>query len=116
MDFNRKHGRGLQIIFLTALKRRKSKEYYLIPILSNVEYHKDQFLVLCFSYYILMIYLPNCDLSSRVRMYADDTNLTYASADQSDISSMLNRNLETIHEWLKANRLSLNVTKTKYIC
>ena len=59
--------------------------------------------------------LPNCVFSSRVRRYADDTNLTYASTDQSKISNMLNGDLETIPEWLKANKLSLNVTKTKMV-
>ena len=54
-------------------------------------------------------------IQSKLRMYADDNNLTYASADQTEIFHSLNCDLETIHEWLKANKLSLNVTKTKYM-
>ena len=86
----------------------------MIPILSSVEYHKDLFLVHCFSYYILMTCLTVICYPEYV-MYADDTNLTYASANQTEIFCLLNRDLETIHERLKANKLSLNITKTKYM-
>ena len=55
MDLNQKHRRGWQIDFLIALKTRKFKDCYPIAMLSNVGYHKDQFFVLCFSYFILMV-------------------------------------------------------------
>ena len=48
-------------------------------------------------------------------MYADDTNLTVASADLSDIETMLNQDLKNISHWLITNKLSLNVAKTEYM-
>ncbi len=52
---------------------------------------------------------------SRVSLYADDTAL-YTSA-QTQIELVLNLRVElsTVDEWLKANRLTLNVKKTKYV-
>ena len=57
--------------------------------------------------------LPNCNLLSDVRMYADDTNLTYASKDHEELFSSFTRDLGNLKQWLDSNRLSLNVVKTK---
>ena len=46
-------------------------------------------------------------------MYADDTNLTYASNDHEELFSSLTRDLGNLNQWLDSNRLSLNVVKTK---
>ena len=50
-------------------------------------------------------------------MYADDT--TYCCLEDitcRNKSHIINIELEGVHSWLKANRLALNVNKTKYIC
>ena len=57
--------------------------------------------------------LPNCNLLSDVRMYADDTNLTFASKDPEELFSSLTHDLSNLKRWLDSNRLSLNVLKTK---
>ena len=57
--------------------------------------------------------LPNCNLLSDVRMYADDTNLTFASKDPNELFSSLTHDLGNVKQWLDYNRLSLNVLKTK---
>ena len=57
--------------------------------------------------------LPNCNLLSDVRMYANDTNLTFASSDPEELFSSLTHNLSNLKQWLDSNRLSLNVLKTK---
>ena len=57
--------------------------------------------------------LPNCNLLSDVRMYADDTNLTFASKDPNELFSSLTHDLGNLKQWLDSNRLSLNVLKTK---
>ena len=57
--------------------------------------------------------LPNCNLLSDVRMYADDTNLTFASKDPEDFFLFLTHDLSNVKQWLDSNRLSLNVLKTK---
>ena len=44
--------------------------------------------------------LPNCNLLSDVKMYADDTNLTYASKDHEELFSSLTRDLGYLKQWL----------------
>ena len=50
-------------------------------------------------------------------IYADDTNLFYPTNDIETLFSTVNRlNMELgkISEWVKANKLSLNIKKTNY--
>ena len=47
-------------------------------------------------------------------MFADDTNLFYAHKDIHCMLSDVNKELTNINEWYVANKLSLNVEKTKY--
>ena len=49
-------------------------------------------------------------------MYADDTNLTFASNNIDDINYYLNQDLANVNKWLIANRLTLNQLKTELIC
>ena len=46
-------------------------------------------------------------------MYADDTNLTFASSDPEELFLSLAHDLSNLKQWLDSNRLSLNVLKTK---
>ena len=48
-------------------------------------------------------------------MYADDTQLTYASNNTHNIQTSLNEDLENVHNWLRANKLTLNMTKTEFM-
>ena len=57
--------------------------------------------------------LPNCNLLSGVRMYADDNNLTYSSKNPDDLFSSHTHDHANLRQWLDSNRLSLNVLKTK---
>ena len=59
--------------------------------------------------------LPNCLSHSRARMCADDTHLTYASNDIDDIDHHFNEDLAKVSEWLVANRLTLNQSKTEFM-
>ena len=59
--------------------------------------------------------LPNCLSNCEPRMYADDTHLTYASDNVDNIQLHLNQDLENVHNWLRANKLTLNMTKTKFM-
>ena len=47
--------------------------------------------------------LPNCLHFSQPRMYADDTSLTYASADLKLINDCVNDDLNKVYIWLSAN-------------
>ena len=59
--------------------------------------------------------LPNCIEHSQARMYADDTNLTFASNNIDDINYHLNHDLANVNKWLIANRLTLNQSKTEFM-
>ena len=48
-------------------------------------------------------------------MYADDTHLTLASNNISDINQNLNQGLANVSEWLIAHKLTLNQSKTEFM-
>ena len=48
-------------------------------------------------------------------MYADDTHLTYAAGDLESIQLCLNEDLTNVFNWLQANKLTLNMTKTEFM-
>ena len=48
-------------------------------------------------------------------MIADNTNLFYEHKDLKTFFSVVNQELQKINEWFEANKLSLDVGKTKYI-
>ena len=48
-------------------------------------------------------------------MFADDTNLTYASNNIHEINHNFNEDLANVSEWLSANKLTLNQTKTEFM-
>ena len=48
-------------------------------------------------------------------MYAGNTHVTYESDNARDIQTNLNTKLENIHNWLTANKLNLNMTKTDFM-
>ena len=47
-------------------------------------------------------------------MFADDTNLFFSNYDIPVLFTTVNSELSKINQWFLANKLSLNVTKTKY--
>jgi len=59
--------------------------------------------------------LPACHLYKKPRMYADDTTLSLASQDSSALQCQMNQDLNTIQTWLNANKLTLNVKKSKFM-
>ena len=59
--------------------------------------------------------LPNCLSISQPRMYADDTHLTFASNDVTILEENMNNELTKVSEWLIANKLTLNRSKTEFM-
>ena len=59
--------------------------------------------------------LPNCLSNSEPRTYADDTNLTYAGDSVDNLQLYLNQDLDNVHNWLRGNKLTLNMTKTEFM-
>ena len=58
--------------------------------------------------------LPNCLMHSQARIYANDTHLTLAGNSVESIELNLNEDLASVSEWLTANKLTLNNSKTKF--
>ncbi len=55
--------------------------------------------------------LVNC----RVFHFADDTNLLFSHENPDKLHNIINQELKVLFNWLCANRLSLNVSKTEFI-
>jgi hypothetical protein len=48
-------------------------------------------------------------------MFADDTNISIAANSVTELEQIINSELKNLHQWLLANRLSLNVAKTEFM-
>ena len=59
--------------------------------------------------------LANALEKSIVHHFADDTNLLYGNKNPSVISDVINSELKLVTDWLRANKLSLNESKTKLL-
>jgi len=59
--------------------------------------------------------LPNALRSSRCILFADDTTIFHSSNDLKISASLISNDLELLTDWFRANKLSLNVTKTNYM-
>ena len=59
--------------------------------------------------------IVNCSKVLYFILFADDTNIFYASKNYSDLMNIVNSELCKLSEWFKANKLSLNIKKTHYI-
>ena len=59
--------------------------------------------------------MHNAVKHSIVHHFADDTNLLCSDRNPSMLRKKMNEDLKLIFEWLCANRLSLNVSKTEFI-
>ena len=52
---------------------------------------------------------------SKVRHFADDTNLLYSNKSLKKINKCINHDLALINNWLRANKICLNTSKTEII-
>ena len=60
--------------------------------------------------------LPNCLETTKANLFADDTNLTCGGFSPCEIEIKLNnKDIENLHRWLTANKLSLNMKKTEFM-
>ena len=59
--------------------------------------------------------LPNCLDTSCAKMFADDTNITVPGCTFAELEEATNSELINLYSWLKANNLSLNITKTEFM-
>ena len=59
--------------------------------------------------------LRNAIYHSTVHHFADDTNLLYANKSLKTIQNKVNKDLKSLCTWLRANKISLNASKTELI-
>lgn len=59
--------------------------------------------------------LPTCLQYTNARMYADDTSLSASSKSTTELLTKTKCDLRNVNNWLQANKLNLNVTKTEYM-
>ena len=59
--------------------------------------------------------LPRSYTFFSTRLYADDTSLTASGSDLDSLLREINKHLPVIYEWLCSNKLTLNLSKTKYV-
>ena len=59
--------------------------------------------------------LPKISTFFSTRLYADDTSLTASGSDLDSLLCKINNHLPAVYDWLCSNKLTLNLTKTKYI-
>ncbi len=49
------------------------------------------------------------------KMFSDDTSVSYAADSVDELQNVLNSDLKSLHNWLMANRLNLNIAKTEFM-
>lgn len=59
--------------------------------------------------------LPNCLVHSKAILFADDTTIYLNSDNILNMFNYINHDLESLSDWFRANKLSLNVGKSNYI-
>ena len=67
---------------------------------------------------LFLIYINDFHLAiknSTVHHFADDTNLLHANDSMKQLNKLLNQDLRSLCDWLKANKIALNVAKTEVL-
>ena len=59
--------------------------------------------------------MTNCSNLLQFILFADDTNLFFSSTNINDLIAIVNRELDKLAVWFRANKLSLNIDKTNFI-
>ncbi len=59
--------------------------------------------------------LPNSIMHSRTILFADDTTVYHRGSDRNKLFNDMNSDLNSLNDWFRANQLSVNATKTKYM-
>ena len=84
--------------------------------LSNIKYSVPQNSVLGPPLFLLYINnLNKAVVHSKVHHFADDTNFLYASHSLKNLNKTVNFDISNLVQWLRANKISLNVYKTEIV-
>ena len=68
--------------------------------------------------FLFLVYINDFEKATNyfsLRLFADDTSLTATGKDLDVLLQRINSELPAIYEWLCSNRLTLNLSKTKYL-
>ena len=65
----------------------------------------------------LLFYVNNLPLVSNLKtiLFADDTVISLSANSMHELTTKINKELESVDSWLKYNKLSLNYSKTQYM-
>ena len=67
---------------------------------------------------LFITYRNDIEMSSRMLqfiLFADDSNIFLSHPDPEQLTQMFNDELKSVSNWIKANKLSLNLDKTSYM-
>jgi hypothetical protein len=67
---------------------------------------------------LFLLYVNDlCNISSKLYyiLFADDSNMFVSGSSLSDMCEVLNRELDLVSDWLKANKLLLNIAKSSFM-
>ena len=59
--------------------------------------------------------IDKCSLEFTFYLFADDTSIIYANSDLRILESTVNLQLAKVSEWLKANKVTINIKKSDYV-
>ena len=84
--------------------------------LSNIKYGVPQVSMLGPLLFLLYINdLNKAVVHSKVHHFADDANFLYTSHSLKNLNQIVNFDLSNLVQWLRANKISLNVNKTEIV-
>ena len=91
----------------------------VINHLQNLKYHmvflKAQYLGHFYFWYIYINDLNKAIIHNQVHHFADDTNFLITGKSLKKINKYVNHDLRLLCHWLRANKISLNASKTESI-
>ena len=67
---------------------------------------------------LFLIYINDIQHSSKLLsfiLFADDSNIFFSHPDPFELLSIINSELEYVSDWLKVNKLTLNVKKKNHV-
>ena len=67
---------------------------------------------------LFLLYVNDINTSSdklTFYLFADDTNLLYADKSLKNLENIVNSELDKVHQWLTANKLTLNIKKSNFV-
>ena len=71
----------------------------------------------CLGLLLFLVYINDIYSSTEInmRLFADDACLSYQHSDPACVNSVINEELRKVGVWLRANKLFINYSKTKFL-